>query len=119
MIEFESASWNWDIREDRVQLDDSFRSLLGYQPDPRPVHFEFLCQSVHPQDLQPFRSALESLVHGDRASLDLNCRLCTRWGEEREVAAFAEVIERAPGGGALRIGGKLRVPHRSGRQRAA
>jgi PAS domain-containing protein len=119
MSEFELAAWTWDIRKDRVLVDDAFRSFLGYAPDGRPVHFEFLCDSIHPQDLLPFRSAFESLVRGGASHLDLRCRMRSRWGEDREVATHAEVIERAPSGAPVRIGGHLLVARRHNCQRAA
>lgn len=108
----EVGVWEWELRLDRVECDPVLRRMVGRSLDGLPIRFEFLCQLIHPEDLGDFRAALQLLVDGLRDDLELNCRFHTRWGEVRQALLTAVVLERAPGGKAVRVGGTLSAtPH--------
>ncbi len=99
--------WRWDIRQDLVELDDAARAVLGEPIDGRVLRFELLCQSIHPDDLPAFRTAMQALVDGRCADLSLDCRIQTRWGQVRQLRLQASVQGRDPGAGVWSITGTL------------
>ena len=101
------GAWQWDVRQDLVDVDDAMRVMLGEPLNGRALRFEALCQSIHPDDLAAFRTALQALVSGARESTVLHCRLLTRWGEVRAVRLHGRVQDRDPAGTALRVAGLL------------
>lgn len=61
-----AGSWDWDVRNDRLYLDESMAALYGIDPiaaaQGLPTNFFFKC--IHPRDVNRLRIAVAGVLHG-------------------------------------------------------
>jgi PAS domain S-box-containing protein len=77
--------WEWQVRQDRVQLSPRWKGMLGYGPDDiGPTRSDWLA-CVHPDDRPRLAAALARVVEGDGPRIELDLRLVHRDGSVRHV----------------------------------
>jgi len=93
--------WVWDVERDDFWLSPETRALRGYRDSERINCARFL-QSVHPDDRERVREALEASLAGER-EYEIEYRFVSPGGE-RWVSSKG-VVERDAAGNAVRMRG--------------
>ena len=102
----EMGDWEWDVREDRIVPSEEASRILGHGgviERPTPAGF---FASVHPDDAGELRLACERAVAGGE-DFEIDHRIVMPDGLVRYVHQQVEIVERAAGGGALRLAGAV------------
>jgi two-component system sensor histidine kinase/response regulator len=84
------GSWEWDIRTDDSRWSDEACRIFGY-PQQQNVTTALFLQTVHPDDLDSARKAVERSLQENKP-YDLEYRIRRHDGKERFVHGLAEVV---------------------------
>ncbi|MEO0511735.1 MAG: PAS domain-containing protein [Planctomycetota bacterium] len=95
--------WDWDIPSGKVYFNETYYTMLGYQPDEIPGHFETWQRLVHPDDLDGVLDAVRRSHAGETQVYSHEQRLRTKNGGWRWIQAIGEVVERRPDGSPKRM----------------
>ncbi len=97
--------WNWHIPSGRVDFNQQWAAMLGYQPSevaPDVVSWESL---VHPDDMPRVRQVLQQHLAGDLPFYETEHRCRTRAGGWLWLLDRGRVVERDAGGKPVRMAG--------------
>ena len=97
--------WDWDIAAGRRSADARACAILGYTGDEQEGQDGDGLGRVHPDEREAVRVALERHLHGASPDFDAEFRMRHRNGHWVWVQSRGRVVERAPGGAALRMVG--------------
>ena len=104
------GSFTWDLETNRIAWSDELFRIYGLSPGRHPANLETLLQSIHADDRDAVRQAVEkSLSSG--ADLMLEFRIVRPDGDVRNVIAESRV-ETPVGAGARMVGTVLDVTER-------
>ena len=90
------GSWEWDPRTGDLFWSDEVFRIYGFAPQEFVPTFERLLESVHPEDRDPLKEALDASLHRGEP-YDLEHRIVRPDGEERVVHRRAEVVRDEAG----------------------
>jgi len=99
------GTWDWDLRTDKIQLNERWAEMLGYdleELEPRLTTWERL---VHPDDLVAAWDRLEAHLMGETPLYEAEMRMRHKSGEWRWILDRGKVIERDGEGRPLRACG--------------
>ncbi|MBI1317652.1 MAG: PAS domain S-box protein [Candidatus Hydrogenedens sp.] len=94
--------WQWYVEENRLVLDDSFASSLGYGPEKFDSSSDAVFSLIHPDDQGWISQLAERLAEG-HDTFDVHFRAKHRDGEYRWLRSHGLVIERDAEGGPVCI----------------
>jgi PAS domain S-box-containing protein len=97
--------WNVDLKADRIQYDESYAEMLGYQLEEIAADRASWEGRIHPDDKPRVTALLNGHLAGQSPFYEADYRIQKRHGEWMWIHARGAVIERAPDGTPLRIAG--------------
>jgi PAS domain S-box-containing protein len=95
--------WDWHIPTGKTFFDDTFYTMLGYEPGELPMNIETWKSLCHPDDLGPATAMLESYLSGRTSAYKCEQRLRRKDGSWAWVLDVGEVVDRARDGTPLRM----------------
>lgn len=98
--------WDWNIQKDRHYLSPRLYKLLGHTAESAPPGEDILSRLIHPDDKDPVRDSLDSLL-AQRDAFRTEFRLKTHDGDWRWFLASAKVVQKNQVGQAIRVVGTL------------
>ena len=96
--------WDWDLRTDIVYFSPHWKSMLGYEDDEIPHHFNEWLKRVHPEDRERAQETIQDYLNGRTASYRLEHRLLHKDGTYRWILARG-VLQRDKDGIPYRMAG--------------
>jgi PAS domain S-box-containing protein len=97
--------WDWNPQTDEVQFNDTWATMLGYDPDEIGSELAEWEQRVHPEDLTSVEAALESHLAGETDYYDTEHRMQTADGDWKWIRDIGRVFERDDHGRPIRAVG--------------
>jgi PAS domain S-box-containing protein len=94
--------WDWDVDSDRLYVDPSLKTMLGYRDEELPRRMEEWGRLVHPEDRNRVMAEVYACAKGLRVDYALEHRMQAGDGEVVWVLARGSVLRRA-GGQAYRL----------------
>lgn len=92
-----AGTWEWDIKNDNLVVNDYFASMLGYQVfELEPFSFKKLLNMIHPDDLEVTEKQLESHFSNPSEKYDVETRIKHKEGEWIWVHVMGRVIAFSP-----------------------
>ena len=79
--------WDWDLRTDIVYFSPHWKSMLGYEDDEIPHHFNEWLKRVHPEDRERAQETIQDYLNSRTASYRLEHRLLHKDGTYRWILA--------------------------------
>jgi len=98
--------WDWNVETDATYFDDTFYTMLGYEPGELPMCLDTWKRLCHPEDLQLAINRLEAHFRGETEAYEFEHRLRAKTGEYRWVRDVGRVVERDAEGAPLRMIGQ-------------
>ncbi|QGN06571.1 PAS domain S-box protein [Halorhabdus sp. CBA1104] len=86
--------WDWDMRTDDVEFNETWATMLGYTPEELDSCFEVWEQRVHPDDLDDVKKALSRHVEEQSPHYDVEHRLRTATDDWKWIRTVGKVAER-------------------------
>jgi diguanylate cyclase (GGDEF)-like protein/PAS domain S-box-containing protein len=99
------ALFDADLRADRVYLSAQAAAIRGEKPHETTATSASLLGSIHPEDRQRSATALRAALRGHVPQYEAEVRVRTVNGSWIWVRALGRVVERDPGGRAIRLAG--------------
>ncbi len=99
------AMWDWNIQTGALVFNRRWAEMLGYSPDEIRPNLDSWEDSIHPEDSERVKGALNRHVAGDTPSCEMEYRIATKSGEVRWVLTRGKVVERDNDGRPLRATG--------------
>lgn len=96
--------WDWDLETDSVIFNDTYGTMLGYDPGELRGHLDTWKQIVHPEDKDEANARVEQALSSSTNmtySNEFRCRC--KDGTWRWIRAEGEIVERAPDGSPKRM----------------
>lgn len=90
------GNWQFDILTEELWWSDEMYRIFGFEPDAFPPTFERFLDSVHPEDQNVTREAIDRAVK-DGKSYGFDHRIILPNGKDRVVHERAEVLRDAEG----------------------
>lgn len=91
------GTWEWQVRQDRVQLSPRWSAMLGHGPDDVGPTREAWLQHVHPEDRARLAAALAGAAAGGDGRIELDLRLLHRDGSVRHVLSRGVLLRGEDG----------------------
>ncbi|MFD1571464.1 hybrid sensor histidine kinase/response regulator [Halorubrum laminariae] len=111
--------WDWDLRTDKVEYDDRWAEMLGYEPSEITPDLAEWKARVHPDDIDPVRAAHEAHLDGDTEHYQFDHRLRSKDGDWLWIRDRGRVVKRDDDGEPLRaVGIHIDVTEEKERERA-
>lgn len=95
--------WDWDTRSNEIFFSKRWKSMLGYQDDEIPGHFDAWKERLHPDDHEHAHKLLNDHLEGLTPNYECEQRLRCKDGSYKWVLARGKVIERDGQGKPLRV----------------
>lgn len=86
--------WDWDIPSGNTYFNDTFFTMLGYEPGELPMHIDSWRELVHPEDALTAFRLLQMHLDGKTQRYESVHRLRKKSGDWLWVHAIGEVVER-------------------------
>ena len=86
--------WEWDLRTQEVYYNDTYFTMLGYEPGELPGTYDTWRDLCHPDDLDGARRAVDAYLSGDAPAYNHPHRLRRKDGRYHWVLAKGEIFER-------------------------
>ncbi|MEK8051811.1 EAL domain-containing protein [Ideonella sp. DXS22W] len=99
------GTWQWDLRDGRMQCNDRFLAMLGYRRGELSDSLDTWQHLVHPEDLQVWRQALEIHLQDPSMPCRAELRLRRPGGDWAVGQSCGVVTERSASGRPLRMAG--------------
>ncbi len=97
------APWNWDIQNDKFNISDSFKEILGEDKDCACNYFLWT-QRIHPDDLDAYNALIQDNLQGRTDTFCADYRMQHKDGSYRWIRTRAKTFYDAQGK-ALRMDG--------------
>ncbi|MDR1162428.1 MAG: PAS domain-containing protein [Candidatus Accumulibacter sp.] len=99
------GTWDIDVRAGRIEYNDVYREMLGYDREEINGGMAKWQELVHPDDLPAARAALEDALSGKTPAYSIEVRVRCKDGHYIWTLDFGSVVEWSEGGHALRMVG--------------
>ncbi len=103
----ELGTWEWNPVTNEIELDEKWRSFLGFDVEELEQEFSTWEELVHPEDGPIVQGEIQNLTHGEPFSHRAEFRMRTSSGDWKWIRASAEVVERDDRGSPVRVVGLL------------
>ena len=97
------GTWEWDPRNDFIETNSVYMTMLGYPPDDCRPSVEWMSQLCHPDDLETCDRQIKDLLCRGGERFSGHVRLRARDGSWRWVFSSGGVLERGADGVPTRI----------------
>ncbi len=98
------AWWEWNFKTGDIIYSPHFYTMLGYEPDEFPAHYDEWAKRVHPDDLADAKRKLKkSLVDAKKDIQNLEFRFLTKNGDWRWLSGSGKIVERDAEGNPVRL----------------
>jgi PAS domain S-box-containing protein len=85
MEETDEGLWEWDLTTGRIEYDENWQRILGYEPGEISFNYYWLKEHTHPAHRHLLIKALRDYVEGVKKYYELEYRIKTKAGEWRWV----------------------------------
>lgn len=99
------GTWEWNIQEGTVEVNDRFCTMLGYGPGSFGNDVRRFFDSVHPDDLERLNHHMEAHFSGENELYHCDFRLRKADGTYKWIQDAGRLIERDSAGRPLRMAG--------------
>jgi len=89
--------WDWDIANNKMYYSPRWKSMLGYQEDELENHFSTWERLVHPDDLPPAVSQIQSFMQSKTKHYEAEFRMRHKNGSYVNILSRAFVVESEQG----------------------
>jgi diguanylate cyclase (GGDEF)-like protein/PAS domain S-box-containing protein len=90
------GTWEWDTRNDYVETNTVYMTMLGYSPDNCRPSVAWLSTLCHPDDLETCDRNIKDVLFRGRDGFSGHVRLRAKDGSWRWVFSSGGVLERGP-----------------------
>jgi diguanylate cyclase (GGDEF)-like protein len=106
MVGASDGLWEWDLGAQRIYLSTRWKAMVGLPANSRGSRPEDWLERVHPDDIQPFKQAIEAHLAGKTSHLEHEHRIRQENGTYRSFLCHGVAV-RAAGHRATRMAGSL------------
>ena len=99
------GTWDWNPVTDDILFNDTFFSMLGYEPGEIESSLDSWTKLIHPDDLPRADQALESLLAGKTAEYECELRMRHKDGHYVWTYDLGHVVEKDKEGRIVRVVG--------------
>ena len=99
--------WDWDLRADRLELSEGYRTLIGYPSGHTVFNSAFIESIVHPDDRPACVPVIRELMDGSRISATLEYRILRGDGATVWVQARGTAVDHDDAGRPARMVGTI------------
>jgi PAS domain S-box-containing protein len=97
------GTWDLNVASGRVEFNDRFAEILGYEANKLTWNFDTWIRTVHSADRQRVLSSIRSIINGESDSFELEQRLRHASGDWIWTLTKGQVIHRKEDGEADRV----------------
>ena len=101
----QAGKWDWDLRNNHLDLNNTWYTRLGYKIGELPAELESFKHVVHPEDLLQVMKDIEDHLLGKTALYESRYRMITKTGEIQWVIDRGLVVQRGQDGKPERMTG--------------
>lgn len=95
--------WDMDVPTKTTYYNDTWYTMLGYEPGELPMTTETWAKLVHPEDLDGASEALEMHLSGRRSDYHTSIRMRRKQGDWQWIRTVGKITEYAEDGTPLRM----------------
>lgn len=95
--------WDWDVPSGEVYFNDTYETMLGYEPGELAGCVETWIDLVHPDDGPKAHGRVRACLEGEETFYVSEFRFRRKDGEWMWIRAAGEVVEREPDGSPKRM----------------
>ncbi|MBK9614182.1 MAG: PAS domain S-box protein [Uliginosibacterium sp.] len=95
--------WDWNVVSDELYYSARWQAMLGYEPSELPPVLSAWLTCIHPEDVETVTQEVQRHLKGKTSLYMSEHRLCRKDGTVVWVLDRGKVVERDPGGRALRM----------------
>jgi PAS domain S-box-containing protein len=99
--------WDWDAQHGIAYLSPQYYEITGYPPGEEAPALAAIRGLLHADDLPRVLATVAAAMHGERSSGEIECRILTRSGAVKWIAAKGRVVDRDADGRASRMVGTI------------
>lgn len=99
------GKWDWDLQHDKLSLNKTWYTKLGYEFNEIPQSMETFKASLHPEDAARVLEELDKHLKGNSLFYECRYRMITKSGEEQWTLDRGCIIYRDQDGKPLRMTG--------------
>ncbi len=89
----EIAFWDWDMKEDKLEFDEKWEEMIGYDLDELGEDMSVWKDLIHPDDIEMVEEELERYLNGETELYEAIPRMETKDGEWRYFVDAGKVVE--------------------------
>ncbi|MBE9129573.1 MULTISPECIES: PAS domain-containing protein [unclassified Coleofasciculus] len=97
--------WDWNIGTGQTYYDPQWKKILGYEVNEIENTYQSWEQLLHPEDKPRVMERLSAYLEGRSIEYDVECRMLTKSGGWKWIAAHGNISERDEAGNPLRMTG--------------
>ena len=97
--------WDWNLNDNSTYFNDSWYTMLGYEPEELPMSLDTWKNLAHPDDLPTALKAVERYFDGEISIYRSEHRLKAKDGEWNWILDVGEIVERNEDGSPKRMVG--------------
>ncbi|MFW5950068.1 MAG: PAS domain S-box protein [archaeon] len=97
--------WDWDMRTDKVEFNDTWATMLGYDPEEIDSQLDEWKTRVHPDDMETVEEAVDANIAGETTYYETEHRMRTASGNWKWIRDIGTVFERNDEGELIRAVG--------------
>lgn len=101
----QAGKWDWDLESNRLTLNKTWFTKLGFQNDELPQHLDTFLKRLHPEDIEKAYIALNEHLRGETAFYECQFRMITKNGDIQWCLDRGCVTKRDGEGKALSMTG--------------
>lgn len=85
MEETDEGVWEWDLTTGRIEYDENWQKILGYEPGEITFDYQWLKENTHPRHRSLLLEAFKDYVEGVKKYYELEYKIKTKAGKWRWV----------------------------------
>ena len=85
--------WDWDIETNEAYFSPRWFTMLGYEPDEFPHHYDSFAKLIHPDDRDQAESFIKKAIDA-KEGYEAEFRMKTKSGEWIWILTWGNVVER-------------------------
>lgn len=97
--------WDLDIKTNTLKTNETYFTMLGYEPKPEAHMFHDWQELLHPEDKERTTESFNRYIKGEVTEYKVQFRIRKRNGDWAWITSSGEIIERDANGNPLRMVG--------------